>query len=308
MQKQRTMKKEYVQKLIFYVSIIGLPLIQFMIFYLFVNFNSLLLSFKNYEMIGGELTQSFAGFTHLLDAYKLLFTEPLFAYCLKNSVVFYLLNVISGTVFSLSFSYYIYKKRNYSNFFKAMLYLPAIVSGMVLSVVFKYFFNLGIPAIVKMVTGTNILGWTDNFIVEYYMVVIYNFIISLGSNMLIYTGTMASISESSIEAAQLDGANKYQEFWYIVIPSIFRTLSLFLVTNLLTIFNGQHNIFNFFGQKASEKLYTFGYYLYIQVLGANGNLVEFPPIAALGLALTSFAIPIMFTVRWLFNKYGPSEE
>lgn len=308
MDKQITMKKVYVQKLIFYISIIGLPLVQFTIFYLFVNFNSLLLSFKNYEIINGELTQSYAGLTHILWAYKSLFTEPIFAYCLRNSVIFYLLNMVSGTVFSLSFSYYIYKKRSCSNFFKAMLYLPAIVSSMVLSIVFKYFFNLGIPAIVRMIANVNILGWTDTFEIEYLMVIIYNFIITLGNNMLIYTGTMASISDSSIEAAQIDGVNKYQEFWYIVIPSIFRTLSLFLVTNILTIFNGQGNIFNFFGQKASEKLYTFGYYLYVQVLGANGDLVLFPPIAAVGLALTFIAIPVMFTLRWLFNKYGPNEE
>lgn len=308
MNKNNTMKKEYVQKLIFYISIIALPLLQFVIFYIGVNFNTFLLSFKNYQMVNGELTQTFAGLTHIITAYKKLFTEPIFAYCLKNSVIFYLLNVLSGTVFSLSFSYYIFKKRNLSNFFKAMLYLPAIVSSMVLSVVFKYFFNLGIPAVVKMVSGINILGWTDNFTVEYLMVIIYNFIISLGGNMLIYTGTMASISESSIEAAQIDGVNAYQEFWYIVIPSIFRTLSLFLVTNLLTIFNGQGNIFNFFGQKATEKLYTFGYWIYVEILIANGDLVQFPAISAVGMALTFIAIPLIFSARWLFNKYGPSEE
>lgn len=308
MNKNNTMKKEYVQKLIFYISIIALPLLQFVIFYIGVNFNTFFLSFKNYQMVNGELTQTFAGLTHIIGAYKKLFTEPIFAYCLKNSVIFYLLNVLSGTVFSLSFSYYIFKKRNLSNFFKAMLYLPAIVSSMVLSVVFKYFFNLGIPAVVKMVSGINILGWTDNFTVEYLMVIIYNFIISLGGNMLIYTGTMASISESSIEAAQIDGVNAYQEFWYIVIPSIFRTLSLFLVTNLLTIFNGQGNIFNFFGQKATEKLYTFGYWIYVEILIANGDLVQFPAISAIGMALTFIAIPLIFSARWLFNKYGPSEE
>ena len=173
---------------------------------------------------------------------------------------------------------------------------------------FWYFFNLGIPAMVKLFAGIDILGWADNSNVEYLMVIIYNFIMTLGNNMLIYTGTMASISDSSLEAAQIDGVNAYQEFWYIVLPGIFRTLSLFLITNLMIIFNGQGNIFNFFGQKASENLYTFGYFLYVEVLAANGNLVEFPPIAAIGLALTFIAMPIMFTLRWLFNKYGPSED
>ncbi len=126
--------------------------------------------------------------------------------------------------------------------------------------------------------------------------------------MLIYVGTMASISDSCIEAAQIDGVNAYQEFWYIVIPSIFKTLSLFIVTNIMVIFNGNGGIFNFFGQNASEKLYTFGYYLYIELLSAQGNVIYFPELAALGLALTSFAIPIMFTLRWLFEKYGPTES
>lgn len=308
MEKHSTLKKDYVQKLIFYISIIALPLLQFFVFYLCVNFNSLMLSFKNYTMVDGILTQTYAGATNLIKAFKQVFSDPIFEYCWKNSIVFYGINVVSGTVFSLSFSYYIYKKRNCSNLFKTLLYLPAIVSSMTLTVIFKYFFTLGIPAFVKNVFNVNILGWTDNFEIEYLMVIIYNFIITLGNNMLIYLGTMASISDSCIEAARIDGANIYQEFWYIVIPSIFRTLSLFIITNILTIFNGQGNIFNFFGAKASEKLYTFGYWIYINVLSANGNLIYFPEIAAVGLVLTFIAIPVIFSLRALFNKYGPSED
>ncbi len=170
------MKKVYTQKLIFYISVIGLPLIQFLVFWVYVNFNSLTLSFREFTIVNGELTSQFVGLKYMINAYQTLFTDPLFTYyCLRNSFVFYGISVLSGTIFSLCFSYYIYKRRKFSNFFKAILYLPAVTSGMVLTIIFKYFFAMGIPSAVKLIAGINILGWTDNSSIEYLMVVLYNF-------------------------------------------------------------------------------------------------------------------------------------
>ena len=52
------------KRLIFFICILALPLIQFAIFYLYVNFNSIILAFQNYAQKDGELgyNVTFAGF------------------------------------------------------------------------------------------------------------------------------------------------------------------------------------------------------------------------------------------------------
>ena len=189
-----------------------------------------------------------------------------------------------------------------------MLYMPHIVSGMVVTVMYKYFSEKGLPIMMDQLFGIKMAGFGENMEVQLAYVVAFNFILSFGANMLVYTGTMASISDSVIEAAQIDGVNTVQEFFYIIMPCIFKTFALFIITGMLTIFNGQGNLFNFYGEKAPEEFYTFGYYMFVQVQRYVGDMVHYPYLAAFGLSLTFIAIPLIFTGKWLLKKYGPKAD
>lgn len=295
-------------KLIFYIIIMIFPVVQFTIFYLIVNFNSLLLSFKKYENVAGNYVETFVGFRNIFGTYSKMFTEQQFLVYLKNSVLFYGISVISGTVFSLAFSYYIYKKGYLGGFFKVMLFLPNIVSGMVIAIMFKYFAEKGLPTMVNSLFGVTVPGFGENYDIMFKYVIFYNFYLGLSANMLVYTGTMSSISDSVIEAAQIDGVNSFQEFFHIIVPSIFNTVALFIITGTLTIFTGQAGLFSLFGLFAPQEFGTYGYYLYVQVKHAGINYPLLPPLASFGLCLTFIAIPVVFSLRYLLNKYGPSAD
>ena len=297
-------KKKEITDLLFYLSLIVLPLIQFVIFYVVVNANSIALAFKHYEYKGGQYVVTNAYFENFAQVLKDLFTSEQLKYCLRNSVVFYLVTFASGTVVSLVFSYYIFKKRLFSGTFKTLLYMPSIVSVMVISVLYRYFCEDCYPAIAEKLTHKTVQGFSG---AKYALIVLFNFFISCGGNMLVYTGTMAGISESVIEASEVDGVNSIQQFWYIVIPQIYQTFSLFVVTGLLVLFSGQANMFNFFGLKADAPFYTFGYYMYIELQANVNDLPTYSYLAALGFLLTVVAIPLIFTVRYLLNKFGPKE-
>ena len=114
-------KKKEITGLLFYLSLIVLPLIQFVIFYIVVNANSIALAFKHYEYKDGQLLVTPAHLSNFAQVIKDLFAKEELKYCLRNSVVFYLVTFASGTVVSLIFSYYIYKKRFLSGTFKTLL-------------------------------------------------------------------------------------------------------------------------------------------------------------------------------------------
>lgn len=305
---RKNIKQAQRNKLIFYLSIMAIPVIQFVVFYICVNMNSFLLAFKEYNFTNGQIVEKFVGFVNLRETFAGLFTEELYLNCIKNSFMFYGISVLSGVVCSLAFSYYIYKKGLFGSFFKVMLYMPNIVSVMVICMMYKFFCNQGFPELVLNVFGKEITPFATDLDSQLKYIIFFNFLMSFGANMLVYTGTMSGISESLIEAAQIDGVNNFQEFFHIILPSIYQTFALFIATGMLTIFNGQANLYNFFGLEAASQHYTFGYYIYMKVTDAGVNYMKYPPLASLGLVLTAFAIPLIFSARYLLLRFGPKEE
>ncbi len=305
-------KKKFDKSLFaFYLSLIILPVIQFVIFYVIVNANSLALSFKNYYYDdANNLVTEVVWFKNIFNVYKDLFTDAHTISMVKNSFLFYAMSLVFGAVVSLFFSYYIYKKRLFAGFYKVILYMPHIVSTMVITIMYKFFCTYGVPFVVETLTGTTVGGFSASIDSELAYILFFVAYLGCGSNMLIYTSTMASISDSVVEAAEVDGVNNIQEFWYIILPGIFPTFSLFLVTGLLVIFTGQGGLFNFYGLEAPDELHTLGYYMFIRVRSAvnSGNYLDYPYLAAFGLSLTFIAIPLIFGLKWLLQKYGPKAD
>ena len=106
MTKKVHLKKD-TKDLIFVILLVALPLLQFFIFYVCVNINSILLAFKKYDINNNV---SFAGF----DNFKQLFIDfksfTLYKVALKNSTLVFLIGCPISLTLALLFSYYIYKK------------------------------------------------------------------------------------------------------------------------------------------------------------------------------------------------------
>ena len=134
---------------------------------------------------------------------------------------------------------------------------------------------------------------------------------NFGTTTLIYSNKMSEISPEMLEAAQLDGATQWQEFFHIVLPFTYPTLSVFLVTGLATIFTNQYNLFSFFGSGLGFDAGTMGYYIFNAVQDAAGkgsyDAAVFNQYAALSIVVTVVLVPITLTVRWALEKFGPQE-
>lgn len=316
--KQNTLKKKInIKEMLFYLSLVVYPIVHFIIFYVIVNANSLVLSFKNYEYIsqtvGGTtnitLKETFVGLQNIIDAYKFFFNEK-FIHVLWNSLMFYGVSLLGGTVCSLLFSYYIFKKCFGGEFLKVMLFLPSVVSGMTIAIMFRFFAQYSYPEVMEKIFELKVTPFSSKIETQRAFLVLFNLIFSFGANMLIYTGTMAGISDSVLEAAEIDGANSWQEFVHVVLPGVYPTMSLFVVVGILSVFTGQASLFNFYGTDAPNELWTYGYYLFVQSnsIAQSTDYTAYPLLAAKGLSLTFIVIPVMFTGKWLVKKFGPSDE
>lgn len=289
--------------LIFYIVTLAFPITQFVIFYIGVNFNSILLSFQKYD----ETTSTFFGFTfdNFTAFFNELSTKSVFDYVFKNSLIAYLAGLIFGTGFSLIFSYYIFKKYPMHGIMKVVLFIPSVISGVVLVTVFSQFVNNVIPEMWQTLTGSEIEGLINNRETRFGTVLFYCVWISFGGSILLYVGAMNNISDSVIEAGKLDGANMVQEMVYLIIPLIYPTFVTFMVVAVGGIFTNQLALYSFFAGSAENEVQTFGYYLYVRTITADR--VDYPRLAAIGLLMTLIMAPLTLLVKWLLEKFGPRQ-
>ena len=292
----------------FYLCLVLIPSIQFAIFYIGVNFNSILLAFKDRE---SGVADKFAGLTNFIQIFSQhksnsrYTIENLLLYA-KNSLILYGFNTLVGITLALMFSYYISKKFKGAGLFKVFLYIPNIVSPAVLVIIYKYFLEEGYPGIVYSITGESILGLlTTN---RFFWVIFYSIIMSFGTSVLMYTGAMGQISDSIFESASLEGVGPLREFVSIVVPLVFPTLSTFIVVGLAGLFTHQMNVFSFYGESDGvSDIWTIGMFLYRE-MKTNDAWKYYPYLSALGIVLTIITSSLTFILRGVLNKFDPTGD
>ena len=286
-------------RLIFYICGVAWPVIQFIVFYVFVNFNSILLSFRNFDIQSGY---SFAGIDNFKRVFSEIATQPFLKTAFKNTFLIFGISIVSMFA-TLIMSYYLYKKYLFSGIFKVMLFLPSIIPGIALVICYKYFVEVGVPKIWEEVFNISIQGLLSNPDTKLITILFFNVWFGVGSTFLLYSGAMSGISDSIIEAATLDGVTAMQEFGYIVFPMIFPTFATFFITSFATLFTNQMSVFSFSGAQADYSVYTIGYYLYKSVQTATMD--QYPYLSAFGLVLTVIIIPICLLTKKALDKFGP---
>lgn len=289
------------KELVFYIAIMALPILQTLVFYFYVNFNSFLLAFQEYD----GLHYRFVGFDTLKKA--VTFNHSVFQnfniwLVLGSTVKPWLFGFFFSTIPSVFFAYYIYKKHIGSDAFKVILYLPHIIPHLVFIIIYKYYMNdfLSSIGLVKIGFWTKTLEW-ERF---YYIFATWMF--GFGTAVLVYSGAMAGISESIIESGQLDGITPLKELVFIVIPMIWGTFVTMLVTSLISLFTSDLNGYAFRGAEFNPQLQTIGYFLYNGTV--NAGMGGYPVLSAFGLIMTAIAVPLTMLTRHLLTKYGPKTE
>lgn len=303
------------RRLTFYVLMFALPLLQFAVFYLYVNFNSFIIAFQNKtakaDGIGYVITS--AGFSHFKKAFEFFFS-PTCGKMILNSLQLYGCQLLIVTPLALIFSYYIAKQKFGSKFFRIVLYLPSVVSVVVLGILFQYIVDDVYPMLMKKIANKEVTGLLvagSSYNAKFYTALVYTLLVSFGANVMLYTGSMSGIDTSITESAALDGANDVQEFLHIYVPMIFPTLMTFIITGMAAIFSEQMNLYTFFRNNGDVDV--FGYYFYrITSLNmsnsAGGKMLTLNELSALGLIATFILVPVTLIVRKLLIKFGPSAD
>ena len=292
------------KNLLFYCLLMAFPLVQFLVFYIGVNFNSILMAFQRIDIQKDTVEWTVS---NIQNAFQMMTGSPELLSVLSVSVVSYVILTGIGIPLGLFFSYYIYKKLPLSGAFRVILFLPSIMSAIVMATIFQFFVERAIPTAMMQFFDVEMMGLMENPETRFACILFYNILMGFGANVLMYTNSMSGISQEVVEASQLDGASTLQEFLHVTLPMIYPTIAMFIFTGIAGIFTNQLNLFSFYGAAAPGGISTYGYYFYTKTQGAK-SIAEYPLLSAMGLFMSAVAVPLTLLVKWLLEKFGPSED
>lgn len=293
---------------VFYWALIILPLVQFFLLYVCVNFQSILLAFQKYDMNTAQYHYNWSYFAeNLSEILGDLFKSDLLGRAWWNSIKYYLVNLLIITPLSVFIAFFVYKKLPLAGYFRVVLYLPNMVAGMLTIFGYKYLIELGLP---KIFPNSEILvnkgGLLANADTIFNTLTFYVAWTGLGGGLILMAGTMTRTDKEVIESAEMDGVNFWQEFIYITWPVIYPVLTIQLYSGVVTIFSGGPPLYQFYASDLPDQAVTLQYYFFTLIIGSSSSPANFPKAALGGLLFTIVAAPIVFVLKWLFEKYDPN--
>ena len=132
---------------------------------------------------------------------------------------------------------------------------------------------------------------------------------AIGGNIVILTGAMTRIPNEIFESASLEGVGVVREFFQLVLPLIWPTLSTLIIYQFgaITTFDfGTYVLFDNTGRFTSVQ--TMGYYLFLLTYEVS-QFREVPNHpAALGMILTIITVPVVLVLRWAIDKFSDKVE
>ncbi|RLL43839.1 sugar ABC transporter permease [Oceanobacillus piezotolerans] len=228
------------------------------LFYFYPMLQALILSFRS----GMGVNLEFVG----LDNYIRLFNDPVALTAIRNTFIYLIIQVPIMILLAMFFSVLLNNPNlKFKGFFRTAIFLPAVISLVAYSVIFKYLFSTD-GIVNKFLLNLSVISEPIEWLMDPFWAKVL-IIIAItwrwtGYNMIFYLAALQNVDKSVYEAARIDGANSFQQFFYITIPMLKPIILFTAITSTigtLQLFDEPMNITR--GGPGNETL-TISQYIY----------------------------------------------
>jgi raffinose/stachyose/melibiose transport system permease protein len=159
-------------------------------------------------------------------------SDPTFRHAFLYTTVFAIVSIVAINLFAFTVAYCLTQNIKGANIFRTVFFMPNLIGGIVLGYIWSMIFD-------------GILQKYDTYLLAKTEYGFWGLIIlmcwqQVGYMMIIYIAGLQSIPGDMLEAANIDGANKWQILWHITIPNVMSsvTICIFLtLTNSYKLFD-----------------------------------------------------------------------
>lgn len=240
-----------------------LPAMVYVLLFRYKSFLGIQIAFKDFRIARNMWDCAWVGFKN----FDKLFGNPMFLTVLENTVSISLMKILFGFPAPIIVALMLNEVRStkYKRTLQTVMYLPHFLSWVVVgSLVFMFFApDSGVLSqLWRSMTGAPITIMTDPAQFRY-LLVFSDIWKGVGWGTIVYMASLSGIDAQLYEAATIDGANRWQQMWYVTLPCLLPTIMTMLVLRMGGILNaGFDQIFvlqNDLVYRVSEVINTYVY-------------------------------------------------
>lgn len=225
---KRWIKRGQWQKPLVMVTFMCIPLLLLCIFTYLPFFKMFQFSLYEMKYIGAR---EFVGLDNYLQVFK---REDCFKALYLS--IYYMIGSFVQLALALYFATLLSFNTKGNAFFKGAMFFPSLICGIAVGFIFKFFYTRGfvLDTLLSWIgcNPENLPYWLKDTRINNFSLVGTSVWRYMGQNMVLFIGAIMSVDQQMYEAADLDGANKWQRFKYIIFPSIKSVVVLNLILSI----------------------------------------------------------------------------
>lgn len=199
-------------------------------------FLSLFIAFKDYQALLGIFGSPWVG----LENFYWTLTDDVFWIALRNTALYTLVMVPEEILVALILASLIHPLSSKAQtFFRVAYYLPAVSSGVIISMIWRWIFNTQyglFNTLLRFVFDLDGVPWLTSPDWVMPSLMLSGVLMAPGAAVIIYLAALSKIPNELYEAAEIDGATAFQQWFKITVPLVKPTTLFLLVIHTINSF------------------------------------------------------------------------
>jgi raffinose/stachyose/melibiose transport system permease protein len=223
-----------------------------------------------FEWDGVAPTKQWVGLGNYIE----LFTDNrVFWIALKNTVFWGVLSLFVPTGIGLALALLLNQRFAGSAFYRSVFYFPAILSMSVVGLIWGWMYHPTLGLINQALDdlGLEALKW--NWLSDPRISLTAVFVAAtwhnVGLPMLLFLAGLQSIPQETLEAARIDGANRWQRFWYVTLPQLRETTMVVVAITAINSLKVYDIVFVMTYGGPANRTQVLGTWMYFLTYNAN---------------------------------------
>jgi multiple sugar transport system permease protein len=226
-----------------------------------------------------------------LRNYLRLVLNPDFWQVLGNTVYFTLATVLPSLVIPLGLAVLLNQSLALRGLLRTAYFIPSITSLVAVGLGFRWLFQTEGPVNALLGSlGFEPIPWLGSTTWAMPVIILLSSWKQLGFNMVVFLAGLQAIPPTRYEAAELDGANAWQKFWYITLPGLRPTLIFAAITTAIFTLRSFEQVYIITGGGPLNSTNLLVYYIYEEAF----SLFDFGYAAAATTVLLGFTLVLVY--------------
>ncbi|CAB4569883.1 unannotated protein [freshwater metagenome] len=220
-------------------------LLIYALFYLYPTLSNLRYAFTEWD---GLLEPRFIGFENFT---RTATNDDIFRKVLGNNIEFSFLVIIFQTAFSLIFAIFLLKNTRTSIALRTLYFFPTILSSVSVALVWMFIYEPNLGALNTLLRGVGLdslaLSWLGSETITLRAIAFTQVWFHTGQMMVVYIAGLQQIPQELYEAAEVDGASRWQQFKSVTWPMALPTTAVVLAYTTIQSFRAFDLIYTMTG-------------------------------------------------------------